>query len=1048
MANVKLYTGASSSSRAQTIDRIMRERWGHALLVVPTRTEGRQRTERLILDSKLPGAWGSPVLTLEDLAAQILTDAGIRVHRIGAMERRMLVEGVVRRLADAGKLEVLGGAATSPGFISHVLNVITQLKQAAAEPEHFTNVINSRRRASWLDPIVAAVYEGYQEALIRTLSYDRVGIYWRAELVARETRPPRLDGIDTLLLDGFEDFTPSEFRLLRALDPLVADIVLGLDGDLEEPSRQDLFAIPRDTLNAVREVWPSVVIKNLPTPSPITLTGHLAHDIFWRQQPPPPDGLRANVEIVACPDLRQEVEYVGRRIKTLLTVQQTPLDRIAIVFRDTQPVAAEVRTVFAEFGVPIRVDCPHSLEDTPLAAFVLNLIEAPWSWARQAVLDVITSPWFTAGAAPLAHVDLFSLLARRAGINEGRNEWMDGLDRLHKQIRDHKDDGESSFRILPHMEDALLVLRARLDTLDAIAQALPRRDTIAAFISALEECLRRCGCGPEAAALMPPWDRERSGSSWRALNAALGRVEAWYRRAGGATSIRLDEFVVVLQNAFRDSELELNEIGGVACTRVDALRSTTYDYVFLCGMNEGEFPRPPSIGAIYTDDDVADLAEHGIQLDTKHRHASREMLAFHHVLRATKEHLVMTWHGQTQDGRAASPSPFLADALELLKPLGVACTTPEPPVFVPAPECVASERDLRNAAFARSAALRDRHSIDFKHAIDALSVETARQEGGGFDNYDGVLEEKKLLGLIAEQFSSDHEFSVNQLEMYANCPFQFFMARILKVSVEEEPDTGFDPLVRGSILHDVLQAFHREFTGLPVSDIAEADAESAMLHHLEEVFSRRAYQSTNTPPKAAEVERARLAVLLQRYLAIARDPDEATWAPSHFEVSFGSSRGAGEDPLSTTEPFVLPTEKGPVRFSGRIDRIDRHGNETRIIDYKTSVYAQQSDIEAGVSIQLPLYALALEEHLAPDTTCTDARFIQIGAKKVLQGLFSRTVTWEERREKIRARVAALVQGIRDGRFPPTPYREMCRDCQDHRACRYESSRIERKESGE
>ncbi|MCL4695343.1 MAG: hypothetical protein KJ060_22865, partial [Candidatus Hydrogenedentes bacterium] len=104
MANVKLYTGASSSSRAQTIGRIMRERWGKALLVVPTRTEARQRLERLLLDSELPGAWGAPVLTLEDLAAQILTDAGIRVHRIGAMERRMLVEGVVRRLTDDGKL--------------------------------------------------------------------------------------------------------------------------------------------------------------------------------------------------------------------------------------------------------------------------------------------------------------------------------------------------------------------------------------------------------------------------------------------------------------------------------------------------------------------------------------------------------------------------------------------------------------------------------------------------------------------------------------------------------------------------------------------------------------------------------------------------------------------------------------------------------------------------------------------------------------------------------------------------------------------------------
>ena len=53
--------------------------------------------------------------------------------------------------------------------------MITQIKQAAVEPEVFRERVQERPRPSSMDPLVAAVYDAYQAALRQVGAYDRVG---------------------------------------------------------------------------------------------------------------------------------------------------------------------------------------------------------------------------------------------------------------------------------------------------------------------------------------------------------------------------------------------------------------------------------------------------------------------------------------------------------------------------------------------------------------------------------------------------------------------------------------------------------------------------------------------------------------------------------------------------------------------------------------------------------------------------------------------------------------------------------------------------------
>jgi RecB family exonuclease len=327
-------------------------------------------------------------------------------------------------------------------------------------------------------------------------------------------------------------------------------------------------------------------------------------------------------------------------------------------------------------------------------------------------------------------------------------------------------------------------------------------------------------------------------------------------------------------------------------------------------------------------------------------------------------------------------------------------------------------------------------------------IETSRHDRSRFDSHDGVLRRSDLVAELAARFDTNHLFSVDQIETYKACPFRFFVERVLNIEDVEMPVAEFDARVRGTIVHAVLQAFHEQFQGLSVPEIPERDAVAAMGALLATEFQHKAWRSATAPPGVEAVELERLRSLLERYLRIERERNETPWKPTHFEVAFGRVRGEARGPLTRSDPYKLQTPAGAVLFAGRIDRIDRCEQAARIIDYKTSRLVTAQDIREGRSVQLPIYALALEEFLMPEVSCREAYFLQVGRKKTLEGLGrnKKTDPWPERQAIARDTVAACVKGIRDGRFPPTPTANACALCSASRVCRYEPGRVERKES--
>ena len=1041
---MRLLCGPQRSGRTEAVDRILRDHWGRALLLVPTRQYAARRAERLILEAGLLGAWGRGVMTFDDFVVTMLEADGKHPLRLRDAERRLLLARELERLDANGALPGLGEAPLTAGFVAHALRVITQLKQAAIEPEDFRERTDRRAHRAPMDDLVAVVYAGYQDALRAAEAYDLPGLFWEADLLCTTQRPAVLENIEVLLLDGFDDFTPSEFRLLVSLRDHVDLLVFGVSYD-DHPSRRDLYAIPRSTAGRIQKQF-GVTADSFAEDPPQTFVEFAASDIFWRDRPQLPPDLTPNLEILPCPDFIQEVETIGRRVKHLLLDEGVPADEIAVVFRNLREVSGTLRSVFAEFGIPVRIVQEARLTESAVCAFVLDLFDALESWRRETVADVLTSPWFR---TRVEHADTFPLLSRIAQVVSGYDEWRARIEGLIARIdAGAGEDIERLLKRMPQAREAAEALLAGVEALAELGNDLARTPA-RRLLGALPDSL---GISETIETLPDARARAFEREALRALREAVGRWVVWFGEDKAALSRR--EFGKRLRQLLGETTFSPpQDRHGVACLDIESVRHLRFDYVFFGGANEGETPRPPWSNAIYSDRDIEGLAQAGIPIEDRRAHTRREALLFHHLLNTVRKHLCVTWRTLSRHGQTAFPSPYIGDLIELFPQAHLHKPMPQSNAFVPEPAAAASWRDLRNAATWHPAAFATDSPLKKTFAqFDPLrvgaAIESARHDRRPFGIYDGVLADRKLVDETARMFDEDHLFSVQQIETYAACPFRFFVERILDVEEAAIPVAEFDARVRGRILHAVLEAFHERFRGQAVAEIPEAEALAAMRQAIARQFDRTGWLSVTAPKGVIVVEQRRIEELLERYLRIERKPEEVHWKPSHFEVAFGQTRGESRDPLTNAQPLRLDTRAGPVLFSGRIDRIDLAGEQARIVDYKTSIAVRPKDIKEGRSLQLAVYALALDEHLMKGAHCTEAYFLQVGRDRRLEALAREKGHWLEREQIARDKVAESVVGIRAGRFPPTPSgQNPCAYCPARRVCRYETARIERKNDG-
>jgi len=179
--------------------------------------------------------------------------------------------------------------------------------------------------------------------------------------------------------------------------------------------------------------------------------------------------------------------------------------------------------------------------------------------------------------------------------------------------------------------------------------------------------------------------------------------------------------------------------------------------------------------------------------------------------------------------------------------------------------------------------------------------------------------------------------SVSAWQSLVACPYQFFARHLLGLNEQDDLPEEMDKAEYGSLVHRILARFHAGHPRL---------AGEAATHWV-------ATLTTLSNQAFAVAEKRQFQATAWRQRWERHIPDYVAWALEHETAGWAFQ--AAETPL---ERAVTWGRAGRTLLYGRVDRLDRKGGETAVLDYKTqSRQTLRGKLDpAGEDVQLAAYA--------------------------------------------------------------------------------------------
>jgi ATP-dependent helicase/nuclease subunit B len=785
---------------------------------------------------------------------------------------------LAREAASRAQLRILAASSRRPGFPAALEELVSELQ--AALVDH----VALRERAAEAGAYeleIASLYESYLGVREDLDLHDDHSLAaaataaLRARRDAWRTRP--------VFLYGFDDLTMEQLELVREL-AASTDVTVALPWEDRESltlARGALFAQLRDFEGASIE---RLEAEPRFTRSPTLFEVERRFGELDGGEPIENDG---GIALLASAGELAEVEAVGAQVARLLH-DGVPAGEIAIVLRDPRSAGPLYRRVLSRFDIAVAVQADLAATRTATGAGLISLLRAAVGGGGAAdLLAYLRTP----GVASPSMVDWFErrlLRGRLRTTDEALEVW-----------RPESEDGDRGLREVGKLREA----------------------------GSGAELLREAG-------RQARWVAE---SAVRRQGAVAEEDQALELRAGAEIERALTELAELgLPHSPQDviaavSSLDLPMWRGPTEGRVRVIspyraRARRVAHLFVCSMQDGDFPRRDTGGPLLSDD-----ARRALALPERKKAEIEDRYLFSVCLSRPKQRLWLSWRNADDEGGATSRSPYVDEVRALLRP-------ELPEGLEERDEAIVAEaggRGLAESVFDVGSAPSERELARAK-AATGPTTENGRLRPGPLQ-LDPVLERMREIKL----------FGPSTLEEYALCPYRWFIGHELRpqrIGPEEEP------LTSGQIAHRVLEALYDEPPGPEPRPTPESlDAWRRRAREL--IFELGA--------KRLPREQADTAAALRRVqgLVLAFLADEAVTAtafvPAHTEAAFGFDE----------------SEKGPLQLAGggvhgQIDRIDLGPQgEALVQDYKSGgkVEGGAGMLEKRGKLQLQLYMLAARE---------------------------------------------------------------------------------------
>lgn len=515
-------------------------------------------------------------------------------------------------------------------------------------------------------------------------------------------------------------------------------------------------------------------------------------------------------------------------------------------------------TVAEEYGVPVQSTQPLALN--PAVAALTNLLHLAPDFPWRQTFDALRSPYIRQTWLNAQELDLLDQLTRQRPVVAGRKQWHYALRPLENSLGETGDDEIDISPLAATLpRESLLTLASRLKQFfDCLTP--PKQATYREFALWLHNAI--LGPVPDSSAHgspqedVPPTEVDvpppeqppslylvqccSSGPLAQRDLAALTQVIQVLRRLVEATDLVppagngavpwrtfQSEFLTAL------AVVNLTPKPGLRFTPLEGARDQTTDYLFVLGLSEGEFPRPPQPDLFYAPGERGDPGAPvpgGTDLPLRRFDPAEDASLWWQVVNNCQRRLTLLRPRLDESGAPWLPSPYWEAVL--LQISGLKSLVEEPLVAAPPSVGTAASRPELLTALALAGAQQVPPEIrpQWQAASNAYQAFATRQSWESPPGiYEGIISAPDLLAELRQRFGPEHGWSVSRLNRYGNCPYGYFAQFVLALEPRPDPQEGLDVLQRGSLLHAALEKLYNRLTQAELTP-CPAHQEAILVH--------------------------------------------------------------------------------------------------------------------------------------------------------------------------------------------------------------------------
>jgi ATP-dependent helicase/nuclease subunit B len=834
------------------------------------------------------------------------------------------------------------------GTLDRIKNVISEYKKHGISPKALLEESDSLEGSEKIKAEdIARVYDNYQN------KYNELGLKEIGDIYATllENNHREFENkfrslypdVDLVVINGFDEFTSPEIEIITRSANLK---------DLELFINFDYFNFNHAIFSHLDKCYDKLTangFKQVEDKSQVILNefqNEMRSNLFKFKGKEQVKRYESNLFRLKAINRVEEIELIAKEIKELILINNVEPDKICLAFNLIQNYSPIIRDVFTNYGIPFNLTDRYTLSTSAIVIALINFLEILENdFYYKNIFRALSLNYLK-----VEEIDLSNLL--KASVNlkvvSGFRIWVDKLNNVLNRPTVY---GDSEQGISEHEQEiyakALIDINKLFDLLKPFSKPL----TISEFKGAFYDLIFSFQI--PALLLNSKGDEiEKNIKAFEEFTSTINELFDLFLleyKLGEKFPIKF--YLNNIRTSVSSARYNIKEKPGygVQITTINEIRGLKFDYLFLAGLCDGDFPTRY----------VPEIFFSGSYVKNEKHHQTEERYHFYQSLCSWNKRLYLTYP-QKEEKRELVESNFLDEFLSLFSVSEKSISNYQGNLYN-------KEELLRYIGkvgvdnFEEDYAIKDLN-IDLNAIKHATAIDKLRTENPfGESEYTGFIS-KKLLPESKEILKGlrNKEYSISQLETYAACPYKYFAERILNLQPLEEPSEEIEALEMGSLLHSILYEF---YTTLMKKKIILNMANQKQFQEAEDLIFKIAQEKIDVVnfnkslsffeiEKILGINKNRRNSILYKFLEEERNNDEG-YVPEYFELSFGRI-------YQNREEFEI----GETKFRGKIDRvdIDHSKKRFRVVDYKLSGKKPTvEDLHKGLSLQLPLYMYAAKK---------------------------------------------------------------------------------------